>query len=259
MKPGRPKNTKPLWPKEHGAYGQLGLPLVAALAMGHAAVAAALLSAATVTLFVAHESLLVLLGTRGPRAKRDHGDRALRIGLGFGTLALVMGLAGLWLGGPAVLWASALPFALLIPLVVFALRGSERTLLGELVAAAALAAAAVPVAVAAGVHLHDALRVWGMWVVSSSVSIPGVRYVIASHKGGGGRGLGLGVAAMATLVGAALTTLSWLFLCALPMVLAGWGTVALRPHPRHLKRVGWTLMACSLTSAVLVVVLVRAG
>lgn len=257
MRPGRPKTAKPLWPKEHGAYGQLGLPLVAALAMGSLSASALLLVVAAVVLFIAHESFLVLLGARGPRAKRDHGARAMRVGLGFGTLALAAGVTGLWLGGESVLLASGLPLALLLPVLFLAVRGSERTLVGEIVAAAALAGAALPVAVAGGVPLEPAALVWGMWVVASAVSIPGVRFVIASHKGGGGRAVGLLVAGLATLACGVSIGHSWIFASAVPMVVAGWVLVAWRPHPRHLKRVGWTLVVCSTLTATSVVVLVR--
>jgi uncharacterized membrane protein YdjX (TVP38/TMEM64 family) len=44
-----------MWPKEHGAYGQLAFPLVTAFAVAGIPPAAALTALAAVAAFVAHE------------------------------------------------------------------------------------------------------------------------------------------------------------------------------------------------------------
>jgi hypothetical protein len=67
-----------LLPKEHGAYGQLTLPLVTAIAAAGVSTAGLLLIAGAVAAFVAHESALILLGLRGTRARREHHGAAVR-------------------------------------------------------------------------------------------------------------------------------------------------------------------------------------
>ena len=66
-----------LAPREHGAYGQLGLPMLAALGSGLPGAVAALLSVSAWTLFLAHEPLLVLLGRRGERLQVEQRPRAM--------------------------------------------------------------------------------------------------------------------------------------------------------------------------------------
>lgn len=87
-------SPRSLMPREHGAYGQLALPLLTALFSGRPTAAAFLYAAAAVFAFFAHEPLLVLLGQRGSRAFRELGARArLRLTLlAVGTL-LCAGLA----------------------------------------------------------------------------------------------------------------------------------------------------------------------
>lgn len=246
---------RPLWPKEHGAYGQLLLPLAAALAMGRPTPASGLLVLASLALFLAHEPLLVALGLRGRRAARDHGARARIVGLAFATLAASAGTLGLGLAGA---WLAAVPpLLLVVALAPFVIRGREKTTAGEVVAAAALAAASLPVAVAGGIALPTALATWVTWAAAFAVSTAAVRWVIARHKTGAGPRSGLAVAAVATLATALLWLHGTVALAALPMVLAGWALIARPPHPRHLRRVGWTLVATSSLTAILVVTIVR--
>jgi hypothetical protein len=65
-------------PKEHGAYGQMAMPLVTSLVVAGASAPGLLLATAVVIAFLMHEPLVVLLGRRGGRAKREAGGRAGR-------------------------------------------------------------------------------------------------------------------------------------------------------------------------------------
>ena len=74
--------VRSLWPREHGAYGQLALPLLTALLSGRPSGPAGLYAFAAVCAFLAHEPLLVLLGHRGPRAQREcAGSARVRLAL----------------------------------------------------------------------------------------------------------------------------------------------------------------------------------
>lgn len=258
-RPGRPAGTKDrtLWPKEHGAYGQLALPLVAALALGRPTVASGLLVAGAAAAFVAHEPLLVALGLRGARARREHGTRAARLGLVCAALALGCGLAGWRLGSLAVLHASLLPLALVAALLPIVVAGRERTTAGEVLAGAAITAASVPVAVAGGASLGLALHVWAAWVVAFTASTAAVRLVIGRHKSGARAPSLVALTGVATAATAALSACSPVGLAAMPMVGAAWFLVVRPPHPRQLRRIGWILVACSASTAALAVAIGR--
>lgn len=64
-----------LYPKEHGAYAILGVPLATALFIVGLMPVTVLLSIATITAFLAHEPLLILAGGRGTRV-RDAAPQA---------------------------------------------------------------------------------------------------------------------------------------------------------------------------------------
>lgn len=255
-RPGAGKD-RTLWPKEHGAYGQLALPLVTGLALGLPTLASGLLVIGAAAAFVAHEPLLVALGLRGARARREHGGRAARVGVACATLALAAGLGGWSLGGVPVIFASLIPLAFVVALLPLVVAGRERTTGGEVLAGAALAAAAIPVTVAGGVSLATAALVWAAWIVAFTASTAAVRLVIARHKTGARDRSLLAVAVAAAAGLTALGIVTPIGLAAAPMVIAGGWLIARPPHPRNLRRVGWTLVACSTATAVLAVVIGR--
>lgn len=258
MVASRPRASRgPLWPREHGAYGQLGLPLVAGLAMGRPTIVSGLLAAGAVTAFVAHEPLLVWLGARGPRARREHGTRAARLGLSLGVVALALGAMALALGGRSVLVGALVPLALSAALVPFVLTGTEKTTLGEVLAGVALASASVPVAIAGGASPVVAASACATWAIALSAGTAAVRWVIARHRNGTSDPLLLAIVLGTTALGAASATRYPIVIASAPMVLAAWVLVARPPHPRHLRRVGWTLIASSTATAALLVTLVR--
>src|SRR5512142_1044751 len=137
-----------LIPHEHGAWGQLLLPLVCGLALGRLTAAALLLAAAVVLFFVAHEPLLVVLGQRGARVRAEHGPRARRwLGVLLAA-AGAAGVAGLALAPAAARAAVLVPVALAGAVAWLVWRKREKTVLGEVTIAAALASAAAAVALA---------------------------------------------------------------------------------------------------------------
>lgn len=246
-----------LWPREHGAYGQLGLPLVTALLSGSPSVGTLMLVVAAVSAFLAHEPLLVLLGTRGTRAKRELGASARRWTLGLSSLALASGSLALTLGDDQLLLACLVPLGWLAVLAPFVWHGREKTTLGELVAAAALSAGGLPVAVSGGLALERAALVWAVWWIAFAVSTVSVRSVIAAGRGEPVDWGLWGVGPAALLAAAWLTHHSWVGLATAPMLLVSVWLVLRPPPPRDLRKVGWTLMASSLLTATLLVTLER--
>jgi len=252
-----PSGPRSLAPKEHGAYGQLFVPIVAALAMGRPSFGAAGLAIAGSAVFFAHEPALILLGRRGEKARREASGRAKkRLGL-LALLTFASGLvAALTVPATALFTASA-------PLVLGAFvgwlvtRGEEKTTVGEMAAAAALAGVAVPVAIAAGVSQHAAWGAWGAWTIAFGASTWAVRSVIAHQKSpvaGWRRVVPLFVAGAVSLACAAQGVVPWFCAAAAaPMILVALAVAAAPPHPRSLKRVGWSLVGASVAAAAILV------
>ena len=207
--------------------------------------------------FVAHEPLLVWLGARGPRARREHGPRAARVGVGLALGALTLGASAMVLGGRTIAVAALLPLVLSFAVLPFVVAGRERTTPGEVLAGIALASASLPVAVAGGVSAVGVASAGATWAVALTAGTAAVRWVIARHRLGR-RDVGLlAILTLATAIGTGLATHLPITLAAAPMIAAAWVLVASPPHPRHLRRVGWTLVASSSATAVLMVAISR--
>ncbi len=246
-----------LWPREHGAYAQLGIALACGAVLGHGfrGICQALL---TLALFLASEPILVLLGRRGGVSRDAAQVRAALRLLILGSLIILMaGFA--WAGAPAGQLAGILPAALLgaalFGLFLFKL---ERTAPGELLAAWAFSASAGAVAALGGaggrratllalllaamftqataiVHLHlIALKRSAPWPRALAAI-----FCLATAAGA----LALSKPGLARAAGAAL----------LPMAAASvwvWSTSA---APRKLKELGWAATACGFVGGALAV------
>lgn len=243
-----------LAPREHGAYGQLAAPMVAALAAGRPGLTSVALVGATAALFFAHEPVVVLRGGRGPRARAEHGGAATRrlrlcllVGLGLGAVALAR--------APRPVWeAAAVAAALGLATLGHLLARVEKTLIGELVASSTLAAASAPLAVAGGVPVVTAWWMWSAWALGFAAVTCAVRDVIA--RGKRRRTAAPLVVLPLTVAGAAALTAThsrWP-LCAAPLVAVALALVALPAAPRRLRQTGWLLMVASLATAAWLVV-----
>lgn len=248
-----------LLPHEHGAWFQLGLPLATALAVTGAPAAGLWLAAAAFAGFLAHEPLMVVLGQRGARRVERDGIRARVWGLMLvlaGALCFCLGVASM---SPEARPYLALPLILGAEVLLLAWGRQERTASGEVLAALALGAWAVPAAITGGLGTARALELWGTFGLTFGLATLAVRLLILAHKpradrallrcaGGGGAALLLASAvAWAFAAGAS----PWSVAALLPgggLVLAF--CLAL-PSPRRLHTVGWTLGVASLFSAVL--------
>src|SRR3954470_19764255 len=143
--------VRSLAPREHGAYGQLGFPLLTALCVALPRIPGALFAASAVALFLAHEPALVAFGRRGQRAREEDGERARRMLLLALAAGTALGASAVWLAPAPARLAAAVAAALGGLLTVAVALRIEKTLSGELLAAAAMTSAGLPVAVADGV------------------------------------------------------------------------------------------------------------
>lgn len=253
-----------LFPKEHGAYGQISFPLIAAFAVAGLSRGGLLLATAMIAGFLAHEPSLVLLGLRGPRTKRELGARATRW-LGCCLVAgLAAGTAGLLAMPSSVRWSAAVPLVPATLLIVAALRGSEKSWYGETATALTCAGAAVPISMAAGVSFPTSVRVaipFALLFVSSTLA---VRVVILRVRRGGDldataatrrAALALAVASSILLVlasGRGLLPPS-ILVAAAPGLLTATAIAVRPPAPARLRTLGWTLVVISVLTTVIVV------
>jgi hypothetical protein len=206
----------------------------------------------------------VLVGSRGTCARRERRREAV---LWLGACLVIGAAAGAWA------WlslASAARWALLVPLVpalllaVATWRGREKSAGGEVAAAVAFSGAAVPVALAAGAPVQTAVAVAIPFALLFVTTTMAVRVVILRVRRGGDlkaaratRRAALALAASAMVALGALTATRVLpspaLLAAVPGLLTAMVVAVNPPAPAHLRTLGWTLVAVSVLTAVLVV------
>ncbi len=254
--------NKHLIPREHGAYAELGFPLLSGLALGSPGAAAWLFVAAAMLLFVANEPLVVLLGGRGKRLQQELAGPARRQLALLGGLGAAAGVAALWLAPPSARLLALLPAVFTLALVPVVLGGHLKSLRGEVVAAAAFSAMHLPVAAAGGV---TGVLLWGpaaMWFVTTVVATLCV-HAIKSRITGATPWVVPGafwaaLVALAGVVAALVWAPDWRALAvATSLPLVGVAVInRLALPPKKLKLVGWTVVAAN---ALAITVLATAG
>ena len=249
----------PLLPREHGAYGQLVVPLVTGLVLGHFRLPALFCAAAAVAAFLAHEPMLVELGHRGPKAKRELGSSARVMLLRMGVVAGLFGAAGFATAPLAALLAGLPGFALATIVLLLLLRRRERSLVGETLVAATLSSALLPVALAGGAELPRALGAFVVFAVGFALVTAAVRGVIGRNKREGSATL----AYVAALAAVASMGAAWTFtrgglrpgvvLGLTPFAAFAVGMAVVPLGPRALVRLGWSLVAASVLASIAVI------
>lgn len=241
------KKVRSLWPKEHGAYAQLLVPLLTALALTDVTQAGLLWAGTACMVFVGHEAALVLLGRRGARAKAQEAARAK-----WWLAGLLVAAAGLAAGAFA-LAPSSWPSLLIAAgaggvAVVFVAVGAEKSAPGEAMAAVALTSMSLPIMHIGGWLLPRSVTVCVAWALGFIAVTGGVRAVIAHHRARpepwawpmlilGGAGC---------LAGGLQLPVLW---TAAPIVLVAWGLKLVHPSARHLRSIGVGLVIASLATA----------
>ncbi|MGE0355406.1 MAG: YwiC-like family protein [Burkholderiales bacterium] len=248
---------KRLLPREHGAYAELGFPLLSGLVLGAPGAAAWLFAAAAILLFVANESVVLLLGVRGNRLRQELAVPARGLLVLLGGLGVAAGAAALWLATPEARALALVPAAFAAGLVPVVLSKNLKTLPGEVVAGAAFSAMHLPVAAAGGVA---GAALWGppfLWfavTVSATLAVHAIKsrvtgatpWVVPAANWGARLALLGALAAWAWLPGARFVAMA----ACLP--LAGVVVVnRLRLSPRKLKQVGWALVAANAVAVAL--------
>lgn len=253
-----------MFPKEHGAYGQLAFPLVTSLAVAGVAVPSLLVALAAAAAFIAHEPLLVLRGGRGIRVRREQGRRAALWLAVTGGVGLVSGAAALWLMPAGSRWSLVLPLAPAGWFAAALLRADGKSAQGEIAVALSFSLLAVPLGLAAGAPLRDALAVAAAYAAIFVSATLGVRVVILKVRGGGSpaavratRSLALAfvaIGAAAIVAAAGRGLLPWTtVVAAAPGLVASTVLAVAAPAAARLRTVGWTLIGISAAAAVILI------
>ena len=253
-------------PREHGAYAELLFPIVTVFLGGSLTTSTWLLAIGAIASFVANEPLLVLFGQRGTRTKREESDRAKRALLIFLLVAFGAGIAGLVLAPTVVQYAVGVPLLLGAGLVMLAVQGLERSMMGEISAAATLSSIAIPLGLSAGLGLAAALAVALIWFVTSLLGTAVVRLTVARTKAKTEHDLRAVRFKRVLLVLACLLVIAvgvvppygsqvglWVLVAAVPVAVVVLTMAVLRPTARRLRLMGWSLVAANLCSLIVVV------
>lgn len=235
------------------------VPLVTSLLATGLSWAAAAIAVGAGFAFLASEPLRVVLGGRGPRMREAIGARARTRLAMFAALALIAGGTGLALAPATASWL-ALPLA---PLIAFAIvasrRGNVQTVLGECVAAVALAGAGAPVAVAGGMNLRDALVIWSAWSLAYAATVIVVHHVIAHHRRASSLANARSGLAVVLLCGtlAAWITAFPLASFATPLAIAAVLVLIWAPRATRLRAIGIAFLASSVVAALCAITTLR--
>jgi hypothetical protein len=259
----------PLFPKEHGAYGQMAFPLLTSLLTSlivtGITVGSLLFVLAVIAGFIAHEPLLVVLGLRGPRAKREDGRTAM---WWLALLVIVLAAAGLvsfrWM--PAGhRWTVALPLVPSLYLFWAAISGHGKSTTAEVAVAIAFSLTAVPLCLFGGPSVATGVIIAIAFAANFVLATLAVRAVIVKVRGGGDpRQAALirrsvfvlsGVIAAALGVVAAVRALPAVpLISVVPGIAVALWIASNPPPPSRLRAVGWTLVTTSAVTAALLIV-----
>ncbi|MGH9146652.1 MAG: YwiC-like family protein, partial [Vicinamibacterales bacterium] len=171
--------------QENTADGQLAFPLVTSFAVAGVTTASLLIAVAAVAAFLAHEPLLVLLGRRGTRAKREERSRAVAWLAMTGTMAAGAGFVGFWSLSPDTRWSLALPLLSAIFVAVAIIAEREKSAAAEVAVASAFSLLAVPICLAANASLSAALAVGIAFALVFVVGTLAARVIVLRVRGGG--------------------------------------------------------------------------
>jgi hypothetical protein len=231
----RVTDDRSLLPHEHGAYGQIAMPILSGLALGRPGPAAWLLAAGAFLGFLSYEPLLVASGRRGRRTQEEDGPRARRLAAGILTAAVALSGAGFALSPPEARWAAFLPPILAAGIALLVWLEVERTVPGEVAVAVALSSVGFPVGVASGARPGAAAAAWLAWSLGFAAATLAVEVVLARSRS---PARDPGPAAVA------------------PLAFSSLAVILLRVQARRLRRVGWaTLAGSTATLAVLLAAL----
>jgi hypothetical protein len=256
----RPRADDMLFPKEHGAYGQMAFPLATSLIAARPSPGGLLIAATVIAGFLAHEPAAVLLGARGPRERRERGRSAARQLAACVCAGAVSALGALTMMDAAARWTLLYPAVPALTVAAATVLHRETSPLGEVATALAFSAAAVPVARAGGAPMRDALSIaipFAMLFIATTLA---VRVAVLGVRGGGdppavaATRRAVVLLSVAGIAGLGTATITGVLpavagLAAAPGIAVALAIAVRPPHPARLRAVGWTLVAVTMITA----------
>jgi hypothetical protein len=257
-------------PREHGAYAQLGFPLVTGLIYSGGAPGAVAFAVAAIAFFLAHEPLAIIAGTRGKRLQEQHRGAARRRILFLGAAAAAGLVAAIGLA-PARAWMGAvLPAG--IALLLLPLLGTRqiKSVPAEILVAVVFSGSVLPLALSGPAGWGEAALAAAVWLAAAIPAILAVHAIKANQTGRPEGRWTLAAApvaaALAALAGVAVGLFgdAWIVgdgstlrdaLAVLPPAIATLVVGIVLPHARHLRRVGWTMVAADALALALLLIL----
>ena len=253
-----------MFPKEHGAYGQLLFPIVTAMAIGRPTLGALCLAVAVTCAFLGHEPLMVVAGLRGVRAQREERHRARHWVLAFAIFTSVSGVAAIGLMPHPARLATLAVVPLGAVVILIAVFGRGRTVVGETLTAIALASVAFPVAIACGASTPTAATVATVFAAGFSSATLAVRSVIARTRTPPATAARASAAVFAVAANVAAVWLGHVHVVdqaagwtAHPLALLSIALAVIAPSAKNLRTVGWTLVATTTLTAVMLAAALR--
>ena len=128
--------------------------------------------------------------------------------------------------------------------------GWHRTFAAQIWGVVGLSVVCVPIYLSAGWSVSSALIVWTAWLFGFCATTTAVRAVIANQKRKPRILHGCMEVAIAAAIIALAVSTSRVYTAIVPMVLASGYLMAVPPPATQLKRVGWSLVAATLVSAI---------
>jgi hypothetical protein len=253
-----------LLPKEHGAYGQIAFPILTTFLVAGVSTGGLLIATAVIAGFLAHEPAAILLGIRGPRAKREWWSQAVKwLGCTV-AVGVAAGAGALYLVDVPARWSILVPLAPTLLLAISTARGRDKSWEGEVAASLAFSGAAMPIALAASAPAQTGAAVAIPFALLFVASTLAIRVVILKVRGGGNAGAttatrratlvlvaGATFALGAASIGDLLPTS--VLVASTPGLLLSALIAANPPAPSHLRTLGWTLVGTSVLTAAIVV------
>ena len=206
-----------------------------------------------------HEPALILLGQRGARAHRERGPRARSRLLWLASLTVIAGGVALLTATTAAQASMALNIGLTGALAALVWRGAEKTAPGELLASMSFAFAGAPVLLQGGATTRLAVILSALWAAIFIMGTLAVRGVIQHKRGrpGATRPALLSVIFFSGAAAALLASGQLTMLLAAALLPTGALALALAlrpPHPRNLRRLGFSLLGASCVAGMLMVI-----
>jgi hypothetical protein len=159
-----------------------------------------------------------------------------------------------------------MPLILGAGLMMLAIQGLERSMVGEALAASTLSSIAIPLGLSAGLGLTSTLAVALIWLVTSLLGTAVVRLTVARTKAKTDEDLARArfkrlllvlVCLAVIVVGVAApygsTVGLWVLAAAVPVAIVVLTVAILQPTARRLRIMGWSLVAANLCSLIAVV------